>query len=160
MRLLTIVLLIVLVTGCSTYKGGSGAPGIWNDLQVDVWASKTCITSPGETVKVTATVTNRGKQNVSIGLKDKPVLDIKIDYAVTNQERRVVRWSDGKEITPEITTLALTPGASKSIEMDWNSMRPYGDIANVRAELNHDDSSGPTVAYLGVFVGSCPGIGP
>lgn len=165
MRAVTIltILLALLLLGCQGTKlvTSKGGMILGNDLlELELWLNRnSCVPTPGETLTFRATVTNRGKQAHTIHHQDKPVLDIKIDYAVSNEERKIIRWSDGKPLTPEMMTLELAPGESKSIEMDWVSVRPYGDSANEQAILQSDENDA-TPASLGLFIGSCPGIGP
>ena len=155
-----IVSFLMVLSGCFAPNGVSGVPGNWGDLQIDISSNRnTCIPNPGEMLKFRATVTNRGGQSYTIHLQEKPVLDIEVDYSVSNEERKTIRWSDGKPLTPEMMTLELAPGESKSIAMDWVSVRPYGDSANVQAILRTGENSG-AAANLGLFIGSCPGIGP
>lgn len=157
------ILLAFLLSGCQGTKPVTSKGGmiLGNDLlELELWLNRnSCVPTPGETLTFRATVTNRGKQAHKIELKEKPVLDIEIDYAVSNEERKTIRWSDGKPRTPEMMTLEFAPGESKSIEMDWVSVRPYGDSANVQAILRSGENAGDT-ADLGLFIGSCPGIGP
>ncbi len=82
-------------------------------VTVDMWANDNLV-QPGETVKLRATVTNKTTKIFSVDLKDQPVLDI-----VTKSGGQVIRWSDGKALTSDLTHLELKPGESKAIEMDY-----------------------------------------
>ena len=92
----------------SSVVGIGGGP-----IVVDMWANDNLV-QPGETVKFRATVTNKTSEIFLIDLKDQPVLDI-----VTKSGGQVIRWSDGKALTSDLTHLELKPGESKTIEMDY-----------------------------------------
>lgn len=125
-------------------------------LDVEISASNGCVKS-GETVKLRATVTNRGDKTQVIDLKDKPVLDILADF--TQQTRHgEVRWSDGKPLTSDLIHLELAPGASKTIEMDWIPDRDA--YTRVGAEFNYDNRGNRLGSAVTIYVGACPGFGP
>ncbi len=79
-----------------------------------LWVSDRC-PRYGETVTIRETVTNRDSNLHVIELKDRPVLDLYAGYRTANET--LIRWSDGKTLTSELTRLALGPGEAKSIEM-------------------------------------------
>jgi len=68
------------------------------------------------------------------------------------------RWSDGKDLTPELTLLELQPGQSKTIEMNW-VVQPLTSSLSVNAVLipYSTDSLGPVTARAPVYVSMCPG---
>lgn len=124
-----------------------------------MWASKNCV-QPGETVSLRATATNRGNRTQVIEVKDKPVLDIIVDFTKSTA-KGVTRWSDGKPLTPELTRLELKPGESKSIEMGWNpDQSAYGPVG-VNALFVDSEKPGGAAPSVLINVRTCPGpLGP
>ena len=68
----------------------------------------------GEPVHITFTVTNISDETLEFDGGDKPVIDIGIAQEY---------WSDGQELTPELTRVTLEPGESRTIELVWPTPR-------------------------------------
>lgn len=156
------VLLLTFLPSCSrpshplsTTRGVGIGDG---SLVVEMWASEDCV-RPGDTVKLRATVTNTSSKTQVIELHDKPVLDLVIDF---NKSTRIGmrRWSDGKPLTPDLTQLELTPGASKSIEMDWVVDEGKTGPVGINAQFIYSDRVSVVPGIL-VNVSICSGpLGP
>ncbi len=145
----------VLVAGCSlratSVKDGRG------ELIVELWVSNEC-PSPGETVTLRATVTNKGAGPLTLELKDQPVLDI----VVGNPDHSKLRWSSGKPLTLDLTRLELKPGESKTIEMQWQVDASESQVV-VSAQLIDGPQSlnNPIRPLTVLLVNRCPGpFGP
>lgn len=108
------VAVVVFLVGCSNGLFGpvSSNSGV-NDLLVTIWLSNPC-PQVGDTIWLRATVDNTGTTTEVVDIKDKAILDIEIAL-----ESKMIRWSDDKPLTSELTHLELAPGQSKTIEMDW-----------------------------------------
>ncbi len=134
---------LVLLSACAQTHPSINTSA-YGYLAIDTWASGTCVKS-GDTIKLRSTVTNEGKQTEVIQLTDHPVLDIMIRDRSRNglsADDKIIHWSDGKTITPDVRRLELKPGESKTLEMDWVVQRPvvalYGVVsvpANLRLHL-------------------------
>lgn len=124
--------------------------GVVANLAVTTWISNPCV-QPNDIVHLRATVANHGSQTEVVDLKDKPVLDIEIGLT-----DRQLRWSDGKELTPELTHFELKPGDSKTIEMDWVVSNDYG-FHNASAVFIYSDKPPVVISRPGVplNIGSC-----
>jgi len=64
----------------------------------------------GEPIHITFTVTNISDGTLKFDGGDKPALDIGIAQRY---------WSDGRELTPDLTQVTLEPGESRTIELVW-----------------------------------------
>ncbi len=145
------LLAMVLLLGCRASKPATSSSVI-EGIVVDVWASSDCI-QPGETLRLRATATNRGTRAHSVQLSDRPVLDL-----VVRATDKTTHWSDGKPITPNLTSLELKPGESKTIEMNW--LVQCCDSLYVTASFAYDKDAGVVPTTL-VQVQHCTGpLGP
>lgn len=159
MRYLLVCMLFTLnlmLPGCLP-KPVSSTSGVDHTV-VEIWASSYC-TQPDDKIRLRATVTNNGTQTEFVELTGQPVLDI-----IVRNQGPVVRWSDGKSLTPELTRLQLRPGESKTIEMDWIVKQPTsGTVFSANASFVYDPRApgGPISPGVLISVGICPGpFGP
>ncbi len=159
MRLLvmfTLSVLSVTLLGCLSKP--IKLTSVRGDFVVEIWASSDCV-QPGDTIKLRATVTNKGTADQVVELSDQPVLDI-----VIRNQGPSIRWSDGKSLTPDLTRLELKPGESKSIEMEWKAKTPSpGYVFYVDARFIDDArfANDPVRPGITVSVSVCPGpFGP
>ncbi len=74
----------------------------------------------------------------------------------------IVRWSDGKLLTPDLTRLELKPGESKAIEMDWVVKQPSsGYVFYADANFVYSTRVPALAPSVTISVGICPGpLGP
>jgi hypothetical protein len=72
-------------------------------------------TGAEEPVRIRFTVTNDGDDEEFRESEEGPVMDIRVGYRGEISDW----WSDGREITPEMKKLELTPGETRTIEMTW-----------------------------------------
>ncbi len=147
---LGIFLFALSLLGCSL-RAKSVTAGS-KSLYVELWTNNGC-PPVGETVTLRATVTNGGEDTKIVELQQ-PVLDI----ILTDEDGRH-RWSDGKQLTSNLTRVELKAGESKSIEMQYVVKVPY---TGVYAQFIPDAQSieHPFSPYM-VLGTSCPGfIGP
>lgn len=153
-----LLILAIILPGCAP-KPVSMTSGvdIGGTMMVEVWASSDC-TKQGDTVKLRGTVTNKGLRTQIIELADQPVLDLWVGSAVTP----LARWSDGKQLTSDLTRLELKPAESKTIEMDWVVNQPRsGNVLPVSTRFTFDKRFPPLTPSVLVNVGVCPGpFGP
>ncbi len=110
--ILILSVLAILLTSCRIPQPVKNTGGI-EYMTIEIWAS-TDLAQIGQTVKFRATLTNTGTATHLVDLGDRPVLDI-----VVRAGNKITRWSDGKQLIPEMTRLDLKPSESKSIEMDY-----------------------------------------
>ncbi len=117
-------------------------------LVAEIWASDGC-PRVGETVTIRASVTNKGTHLFVIEVADQPVLDI-----VLLGQRR---WSDGKQLTSELTHLELKPGESKSIEMQYVVQERYSAVyarfIPTAQSIEHPVSPSMSLTYCPNFIG-------
>jgi hypothetical protein len=115
-----------LLTGCTLVQHPKrNSRGIGN-LGLEIWASKTQL-KVGESVDLRFTATNMGDGTDIVRNKNKPVMDIRISYGYP-ENLIDSYWSDSRETTPELTTLELAPGESKTIEMTWTASEGAEDF--------------------------------
>lgn len=155
MRYIFFFLLVLLaITGCRTPKPTSDTRPAGN-IGVQLWASSDCV-QPGETVNLRATATNHGSQVFAIELTDRSVFDL-----VVKTSGKTTRWSDGKQLTPDLTRLELKPGESKTIEIDWNVQCCDSLLVNAPFIDNAKFADYPSTPSITVFVQHCSGpFGP
>lgn len=81
----------------------------------------------GQPLLIRLTAHNAGKELAVFQTTSKPVLDISIGATRPAEDKALpgLRWSDGKELTPELTRLELKPGESKTIELTWMPDEQY-----------------------------------
>jgi len=135
--LMLISLLACLLMGCVQRQVSGKA--VVDNLVLELQVSDRC-PNYGETVTIRATVTNRDSRPFIVELKDRPLLDISIGYSYSTPSETLIRWSDGKPLTSELTRLELEPGESKSVEMAWVVPTGIG-FAGVSATVYYDDRS-------------------
>lgn len=144
-----------VLSGCA--KPISSTSGV-DYTALQIWASSNCV-QPGDKINLRATLTNNGTQTQSVELNEQSVLDI-----IIRNQGPVVRWSDGKPFTPDLTRLTLKPGESKTIEMDWTVKQPsIGSVFYVDSNFIYSSRSpgGPIGSSVSINVNSCPGpFGP
>lgn len=87
-------------------------------LTLNLWTSRYGL-SVGESVDIRLTVENIREKTRVIELADRPVIDISIGFSTMGGDHVRIRWSDGREMTSELTRLVLQPGESKTLEMTW-----------------------------------------
>ncbi len=151
--LVTILILITSLAGCVQREVTGRA--VVDNLALDLWASDRC-PNYGEPVTIRATVTNHGSNVYTVELKDQPVLDIYLSYRTTGET--LIRWSDGKTLTPDLIRMELKPGESKSIEM--RRVTPSGiGFAGVSAGFYYDERSlnNPLGVNLSLTPANCIG---
>lgn len=114
-RAAIIVAMLGLLVGCVRSKAVPTmvAYASVRNLGLHLWTSRYGL-SVGESVDIRFTVENIGEKTRVIELADRPVMDISISF-----DDVPIRWSDGREMTPELTRLVLEPGESKTLEMTW-----------------------------------------
>ena len=117
-RLMVLLTIMSLLASCRPAKPVSNTQVSHDHITIETWGSSDCVAA-GETVHLRATATNRGTEPFAVDLHDQPVLDLWVSGRVEGKPTILQRWSDGKPLTPDITGLALQPGQSKTIEMDW-----------------------------------------
>jgi len=111
---------ILLLTACVGWPSPqAGATGL-DDLTLILWVSHRSA-NVGQPVTIRFTVRNDGKERTTVYERTgKPVMDIIVGTAPTRPGAPPrPRWSDGKELTSELTRLELKPGESRVIEMIW-----------------------------------------
>lgn len=151
------VIVLVLLIGCSKPANGVGNIG---SLQIEIWANSNCV-KQGESVTMRAIATNVGATPRIIQLQDKPVLNIQINYRLRSGDPTELKqlWSEGKLLTPELTRLALKPGESKSIEMDWVAQHAAGQSSQIdlRGILRYGEKEADVaIARTFISVDTCP----
>jgi len=122
--------------------GGKCAGGLRSagDLAMQICTDKTGDYQYGETIHVRWMITNVSEERVVFDGGDEAAMDIRIAGE---------RWSDGQELTPELTRLVLEPGESHMIEWDWPT--PQTDLDALLEELAWEDPiKGDTVALINV----------
>ncbi len=151
-QIFALLALPFLLLGCLSKPVNS--IGSIDDFAVEIWSSNTCV-QPGETIKLRATVTNRGAKTEIIESKKQPILDIMI-----RNQGPEAHWSDGKVPITDAARLELKPNESLSIEMDWTVKSPSsGSVFYVDARFAYlakfSESSMPPSILINV--GICPG---
>lgn len=155
-QLALLVLIAALVTNCGMLGGGAKTE-VWRsgNLRMTLWVSRS-LPSVGQPVKIRYTVKNTRDQTEVIQLEEKqePVMDICIGFGAADIP--IVCWSDGREITPEMRRLELTPGESKIIEMTWvPDEKAEGYPGSVDGILNWGGEY-PSYVPVHICVGRCP----
>ncbi len=104
-----------------------------------------------------ATVTNHTTKTQVIELTDQPVLDI-----IIRNQGQIVRWSNGKPLTPDLTRLQLKAGESKEIEMEWTVKTPTpSTVFYVDANFVYSTRVPALTPGVTISVSVCPGpFGP
>ena len=110
----------------------------YNDLRIIISADRHKADG-GDSVRIRFTVVNYGDEIQVLESEEKPILDIWVHYYDGAYEMEEW-WSDGREITPEMKRLQLSPGESKTIEMTWIAW-------------DEGYAAGESVHLLGVFNG-------
>jgi len=112
-----------------------------HDLTLNLWTSRYGL-DVGESVDIRFTVENVGEKTKVIELADRPVMDISIGFGTHPGVDPVrIRWSGGREITPELTRLVLEPGESKTIEMTWvPDEKAKNELAGVAGGLRYGEA--------------------
>jgi hypothetical protein len=111
-----------------------------------------------------ATVVNNDSITQVVELTDRPVFDLLIGYRTPEGGSTILRWSDGKALTPDVTRIVLLPGGSKSIEMRWVVINQPPGVIGVSARFiadpkDVDNPISPLVTVYGPI--ACPGpFGP
>lgn len=85
--------------------------GGWYNAVV-VWANKKCYDYRDQ-MSFRATLTNSTDRDFNIRLDNEPVFDLIVKIGP-----KVIKWTDGRPLTYDLTHLQMKPGASKSIEME------------------------------------------
>ena len=152
--LIPILMIGVLLTGCTLWQQPkSNKRGIGN-LGLEIWASRTQLKA-GESVDLRFTVFNRGGDTEMIWLEDESAMDIRL-YIGSSLPYKEINWSDGREITPEIRTLELAPGESKTIEMTWTAPEgAYGFPVDAHGILRERNRRSGEIDENAVFIGIC-----
>jgi hypothetical protein len=88
-----------------------------------------------EPIHITFTVTNISDETIEFNGGDKPALDIRVEGE---------HWSDGRELTPELTRVTLEPGESRVLNWVWPTSQT--DLE----ELGRGFSPGPGMLSIGV----------
>jgi len=122
-------------------------------LLVEIGSSTNCA-NPDDTVTLHASVSNRSSQIFAVELQDRPVLDL----CIGSYPGYSKCWSEGKQLTPDLTKLELKPGESKTIEMKWFA-QPAGSYGAAAIFVYAPDvTGGPITANVTVgVVPDCPG---
>lgn len=156
------LVLFVALSVASCGYGPTGTTAGGTPFTVELWASAKCV-QPGDTLVARATVVNHGPTAQVIELTDRPVLDLSIGYR-TLEGSTIIRWSDGKSLTQDLTRLALQPGESKRIELRWVVINPPPSGLGVAATFVVDPKliDHPVSPYIGINrPGTCSGgFGP
>lgn len=74
----------------------------------------------GEPIHITFTVTNLSDETLEFNGGDKAALDIRVEGE---------HWSDGRELTPELTRMTLEPDESRALNWVWPT--PGTDLKKV-----------------------------
>lgn len=137
----------LLLTGCfmiSPPQVGSPWPqeagGLIGDVRILLWVGYHSV-NIGQPVLVRLTARNEGNKTAVFHSKSKPVLDITVGAhrGYDNTHLPLVRWSDGKPLTPDLTQLELKPGESKTILMTWTPNQEYlSSLASISGDLSYD----------------------
>lgn len=150
-RVAITVIMLGLVVGCipSRAVATRTAYARVGGLALNLWTSRYGL-SVGESVDIRFTVENIREKTRVIELADRPVMDISISF-----DDVPIRWSDGREITPELTRLVLEPGESKTLEMTWvadeRARNVLVGVAGVLryGEANHQVNSAAVLICIG-----------
>jgi hypothetical protein len=111
-----------------------------------------------------ATVQNYDSIVQVVELTDRPVFDLLMGYRTSEGGSTILRWSDGKVLTPDLTRIVLLPGGSRSIEMRWVVINHPPGVIGVAARFIADPKDvdhplSPGVSVYGPI--ACPGaLGP
>lgn len=109
-RCLLIVAAVLLLTACDQSKENCEQ----KDGPEHTWQAKICTDDDrydfGEPIRITLTVANVSNQPLTLEGGDRPALDIRVQGQ---------NWSDGKELTPDLTRVSLEPGESRTLEWVW-----------------------------------------
>ncbi len=139
-----------------TIKDGRGK------IAIELWASAKCV-EPGDMLIVRATVTNQDSRTHLVEVKDQSILDLSIGYR-TETGSTIIKWSDAKPLTPDLTRLELKPGESRTIELRWVVIEPAPSAIGVSARFIDDlrFSDHPLSPFMMIYgPGGCPGpFGP
>ena len=114
-------------------------------LVLELWADRD--RTDGEPVQIRFTVRNIGKEVEAIQLEDKLVMDILVGNG------QAERWSERREITPDMRRLELGPGESKTIEMTWDPGEGTGYPVLIKGILRSPQSYQDVM--LDICVGNC-----
>lgn len=155
---MTVSIFVIMLFGCS--YGPISDTGVISvadgNLLVEMSASNYCLWR-GDTVHLRARVKNESPGQRTFELHDKPVLDIVVAFG-----DYITRWSDGKELSPDLTRLELKPREAKTIEMDWaatvTASSGYADAIFIYNDRSGQYQSASVPLYI---VPACPGpFGP
>ena len=157
-RLMVLLTIVSLLAGCRPVKPVSHTARSGDGILTEMWGSKDCVVA-GETVHLRATATNRGTEPFAVDLHDQPVLDIWVSGLVEGKGAILQRWSEGKPLTPDVTGLALNPGQSKTLEMDWIPAAAVSGPAHAVARYirRHSWGDDPLVLPITIEVQACRG---
>jgi hypothetical protein len=155
---MTVSIFVIMLFGCS--YGPISDTGIISvadgNLLVEMSANNHCLRR-GDTVHLRARVRNESPSQRAFELHDKPVLDIVVAFG-----DYLTRWSDGKELSPDLPRLELKPGEAKTIELDWAATATASSgYANAVFIYNDRPGQYQTASVPLYIVPACPGlIGP
>lgn len=163
LKLNVILLATTILSACTaTRQPVSGREG-GHPFLVTVWASVKCV-QPGDTLIARATVVNNDSITQVVELTDRPVFDLLMGYRTSEGGSTILRWSDGKALTPDLTRMELKPGESKSLELRWVVIDPPPSSLSVAATFVDDLKfiDHPLSPYIAIYGPSaCPGpFGP
>ena len=161
-RRIGLLIMALLLASCRPVKPVSYTARSGDGILIEMWGSKDCVVA-GETVHLRATATNEDPEPFAVDLRDQPVLDIWVSGLVEAKGAILQRWSDGKPLTPDVTGLALQPGQSKTLEMDWIPATSVYGAAHAEANYIHRASWGddPLIVSITIEVQACSiSLGP
>ncbi len=150
--LIPIMMMGILLTGCTLWQQPKSNRRRIGNLGLEIWASQTQLKA-GESVDLRFTITNRGDGTEIVRIENKPVMDLRIRHGHPENWTELY-WSDRREITPEIRTLELASGESKTIEMTWTAPEgAYGFPVDAEGVLRK--RNGEYAVFIPICVENC-----
>lgn len=83
------------------------------------------IYTPGQTVRFTLLLTNRGETDITLSFRSSQ----QADFVVRREDKEIWRWSNGRMFAQALTKIKLEPGGQREILATWDQNDGKGNTA-------------------------------